>query len=169
VALSAAAATLGHVHPDLARALADPGVAQRYLDKVVTIPGSECSWWIGAISGGGHGRFWVGDNLVVVAHRFGFALAQGLEALRAAPLLAHRCDNPLCQRVHPDHLVASTAARNRQEWAIRRHVAGLPLSDPRGSRGRAEALRALVRRDPSGVLADHAQMVVRFGEQRPLF
>lgn len=164
-----AAATLGHVHPDLARSLADPGVVQRYLDKVVTIPGSECSWWIGAISGGGHGRFWVGDNLVVVAHRFGFALAQGLEALRAAPLLAHRCDNPLCQRVHPDHLVASTAARNRQEWAIRRHVAGLPLSDPRGSRGRAEALRALVRRDPSGVLADHAQMVVRFGEQRPLF
>lgn len=163
------AATLRDVHPDLARALADPGVVERYLDKIVTIPGSECRWWSGAISGGGHGRFWVGDDLVVIAHRFGFALVEGPEALEVAPLLAHRCDNPLCQRVDPDHLVASTAARNRQEWAIRRHIAGLPLSDPRGSRGRAEALRALLRHNPAGVLADHAQMVVRLGEQRPLF
>ena len=151
----------------LAAAVADSSVVARFQEKLVWVPGSECVWWTGAVSGRGHGRFWVGQQRVVIAHRFAYALVHGVDALPG--LLGHRCDNPLCQRVDPDHLVASTAARNRQEWAIRRHIAGLPLSDPRGSRGRAEALRTLVRRNPSGVLADHAQMVFRFGEQRPLF
>lgn len=154
---------------NLAAAIADPAVVERYNAKLVTVPGSDCTWWSGAISGAGHGRFWVGPDLVIIAHRFGFALDQGIDALNRAPMLAHRCDNPLCQRVHPDHLVASTASRNRSEWAIRRHIAGLPLSDPRGSRGRAQALRALVRTDPAAVALDHATLLARIGEQRPLF
>ena len=154
---------------DLDAALADPGVVARYLDKIVMVPGSECRWWSGAISGRGHGRFWVSGDLVVIAHRFGFTLTEGPEALRDALQLAHRCDNPLCQRVHPEHIVASTAARNRREWAIRRHIAGLPLSDPRGARGRAQELRALLRENPAGVLVDQARLVALIGEQRPLF
>lgn len=48
------------------------------------IPGSACLWWDGAISGRGHGRFWVaavdGKDLVVIAHRFGSALEQLVNA-----------------------------------------------------------------------------------------
>jgi len=49
------------------------------------VPGSECLWWRGAVSGRGHGRFYVGTvvavdpgesgrDLCVIAHRFGYAL-----------------------------------------------------------------------------------------------
>src|SRR5450759_2817140 len=51
--------------------------------KIVTVPGSECLWWRGAVSGRGHGRFYVGTvvavdpgesgrDLCVIAHRFGY-------------------------------------------------------------------------------------------------
>lgn len=80
-------------------ALSSEAVRDRWADKVVLVPGSDCVFWVGAISGRGHGRFWIGPDRVVIAHRFAFALTHGLEALEAAPLLGHRCDNPLCQRV----------------------------------------------------------------------
>lgn len=153
----------------LASALLDPRVVARYRAKVVEVPGDDCAWWTGSISGAGHGRFWVGSGKVMVAHRFGFALAAGLAALEAAPVVAHRCDNPLCQRVHPDHLAASTPGRNRREWVIRRAIAGGPLTDPRGARGRALALRDLVRRDPSAVILDRVGVLARTGEQLRLF
>ena len=35
----------------------------------------------GAVSGRGHGRFWFGRGRVVIAHRFTFALAFGVDAL----------------------------------------------------------------------------------------
>ncbi|MDQ3359552.1 MAG: hypothetical protein M3520_12165 [Actinomycetota bacterium] len=47
-------------------------------------------------------------------------------------VLGHRCDNPLCQRVHAEHVVASSYAENRREWAARRELSGSPLGDPRG-------------------------------------
>ncbi len=40
----------------LGPALKDPNVV-RYQVKIDTVPGSECPWWSGAVSGGGHGRF----------------------------------------------------------------------------------------------------------------
>ena len=116
--------------------------------KVVHVPGSECDWWVGAISGRGHGRFWVGPGHVVIAHRFAFAMTYGLEALDLAPLLGHRCDNPLCQRIGDGHVVVSTARENRREWVQRRNLVDSPLADPRGSRSRAEVLRSLTRVDP---------------------
>ena len=54
----------------LERALADPDVVARYAAKVVTVPRSECLWWTGAVSGRGHGRFWIAPGRVVIAHRF---------------------------------------------------------------------------------------------------
>jgi hypothetical protein len=119
--------------------------------------------------GAGHGRFWIGAGVVVIAHRFGWALAYGSTSLAQAPLLAHRCDNPLCQRPHPDHVVVSTPRQNRLEWAIRRNNAGGPAADPRGSRRRAEAMRELIRRDPSALEADHRWVLGITGEQRRLF
>ncbi len=40
----------------LATALRDPNVLIRYQAKIVTVPGSGCLWWRGAVSGRGHGQ-----------------------------------------------------------------------------------------------------------------
>ena len=87
------------------------------------MPGSECLWWRGAVSGRGHGRFYVGTvvavdpgesgrDLCVIAHRFGYALIYGPAALNTVPVLGHGCNNPLCQRIGPGHVKASSHAGN---------------------------------------------------------
>jgi hypothetical protein len=62
------------------------------------VPGVECRLWASAVSGRGHGRFWLarvgGRDVVVIAHRFAFALEHGVDALLGVPVLGHRCDNP---------------------------------------------------------------------------
>ncbi len=136
----------------LRAAVSDPDVLERYRAKVLVVPGSECLWWSSAISGRGHGRFWLGAagtrDIVVIAHRFAWALQHGVDALAATPVLGHRCDNPLCQRVAPGHVVASSYWENRREWALRRHTVGNPLRDRRGASGRARAVRDLLQLDP---------------------
>ncbi|MGI8697627.1 MAG: hypothetical protein ACR2J0_00540 [Mycobacteriales bacterium] len=71
----------------LAWALDDAETVGRYRTKIVTVPGSGCRWWSGALSGRGHGRFWLasvdGRDLVVVAHRFGFGREHGVDELEA--------------------------------------------------------------------------------------
>ncbi len=153
----------------LAQACASPEVVARWHAKIVQVEGSECAWWTGAVSGRGHGRFWLASGRVVVAHRFGFALAYGVEETARVPVLGHRCDNPLCQRVGEGHVVASSYAENRREWAIRREHAGSPLADPRGARQRARELRDLARRDPALVAADLARLRRLFGQQLTLW
>lgn len=140
-----------------------------YRAKIRSVPGSGCAWWSGAISGAGHGRFWLGGGRVVIAHRFGFALAFGVAALMEAGVLSHGCDNPLCQRIDPEHVHASTALRNRREWAARRNIAGWPLSDPRGSRIRARTHRDMIRCDPRLVVVDREAVLRRTGLQQRLF
>ena len=39
-----------------AAAVVDARVVERFQQKVVIVPGSECLWWVGGISGRGHGR-----------------------------------------------------------------------------------------------------------------
>lgn len=119
----------------------------RYWGKVVLVPGSDCAWWTGAVADGGHGRFWLtsspaGRDVVVIAHRVAYALAYGNEALDAAPLLTHSCDNTLCQNV--EHLRPGTELSNAWEWAERRHRVGGPLRDVRGAAGRSRAARAAI-------------------------
>lgn len=127
----------------LRAALADPGTVRRYLAKVRIDDPAGCWWWTGAIAGKGHGRFWLaaadGRDIAVIAHRYGYGLARGHDALAAAEVLAHACDNPLCQ--NPDHLAATTNRDNRQQWADRRRTPGNPARDLRGTRGRARQLR----------------------------
>lgn len=154
---------------DLAAAVACEATVARWRAKVVTVEGSSCRWWCGAVSGRGHGRFWLSSGRVVVAHRFAFALAMGVEATAKVEVLGHRCDNPLCQRVGLGHVVASSHVENRREWAIRRAHAGSPLGDPRGARQRARELRDLARRDPALVAADLARLRRLYGEQLPLW
>lgn len=108
---------------------------------------SGCTPWLGAISAQGSGRFWLSAGRVVVAHRYGFALTFGVDALGAAPQIAHRCDEAWCQT--PEHWEAATGSQNTQDWIRRREHLGSPLRDLRGARGRAEAVRAAARRGAS--------------------
>ena len=163
-------------------ALRDPAVVARYRAKVLQVPGSDCWWWQGAVSGRGHGRFYVGTvptqskadqgvggrDLCVIAHRFGYALVYGAAALNSAPVLGHGCDNPLCQRIGREHAHPSSHAANRRAFLARRFVAGSPLGDPRGARGRSRELRDMTRADPAAVAADQARLL-RLGLQLPLF
>ncbi len=139
----------------LRAAVADEETAARFRAKIRVVPGSACLWWSHAVSGRGHGRFWLGAvdgrDVVVIAHRFVWALEFGVDALEQVPVLGHRCDNPLCQRIGPGHVEASSSWRNRQEWVMRRDTIGGPLRDARGARGRSRALRDAVRRDPTAV------------------
>lgn len=133
------------------RAGADnPAVRARYEAKVHRTPG--CWYWSGALhSRGGHGRFWVGAytgpagarrDVVVIAHRFGWAMTYGLDALADIEVLAHTCDEPSCQR--PDHLRSATAGTNQDEWLVRRWHPRSPLRDVRGPGGRSRAIRAAI-------------------------
>ena len=153
----------------LTEATSDAAVVARWRSKIVTVPGSGCRWWTGAISGRGHGRFWFAPGRVVIAHRFAFAMTRGGPERAGVAVLGHRCDNPLCQRVGPGHVVASSHVENRREWAIRKALTGSPLGDPRGSRRRARELRDLARADPALVAADLARLTALYGEQLPLW
>ena len=93
----------------------------------------------------------------------------GSRAQVSVRVLDNRCDNPLCQRGHPDHAVASSYAENRREWAARRELSGSPLGDPRGARRRAHELRDLARQDPALVAADLARLWALYGEQLNLW
>ncbi|WP_457255968.1 hypothetical protein [Pedococcus sp. P5_B7] len=121
------------------------------------------------MSGRGHGRFWFAPGRVIIAHRFGFAQVEGVEALDDVEVLGHRCDNPLCQRIDPRHVVASSYVENRREWAIRKALSGSPLADPRGARRRARELRDKARQDPALVAADLRRLREMYGEQLPLW
>lgn len=137
-------------HCLLTAAVRDPDVQQRYWAKVAKpeVPGYSCWPWIGSLHPKGHGRFWVGNartrrgpiDVCVIAHRFGFALAHGMDSLDAVPVLAHACDEASCQ--NPDHLLASTWGENLEQWHRRRWSPGSPLRDTRGPGGRARAIRA---------------------------
>lgn len=134
----------------LRAAVADEETVARFRAKIRQVPGVACATWTGALSGRGHGRFWLagrgGGGGVVIAHRFAYALEHGVDALVAVPVLGHRCDNPLCQRIDTGHVEPSTPWRNRQEWLMRRHTVGGPLRDVRGARAARRSSHRLHRR-----------------------
>jgi hypothetical protein len=140
----------------LRRAATDPEVVNRYWTHIRTGRPDECWLWTGAISGKGHGRFQIADaritgtdgttkrrTYVVIAHRFGYAALHGVDALLQLPLLAHQCDNPLCQ--NPSCWRESNHRANGRDYAYRRDVVRSPLTDTRGARGRARAVRDAAR------------------------
>ena len=92
-----------------------------------------------------HGRFYVGTvvagdpgesgrDLCVIAHRFGYALIYGPAALNTVPVLGHGCNNPLCQRIGPGHVKASSHAGNRRAYLAAAVLGREPAGgSPRGS------------------------------------
>lgn len=140
----------------LRRGVNDSRTISRYRAKVWPEPclhGDRL--WIGAIAGSGHGRFWLrddaGKDVAIVAHRFGWALAHGVNSLLASPAIRHMCDEPLCQE--PSHWIAGTVQENTLEWIARRSIPGSPLRDTRGAKGRALALRQALLEDHDVELA----------------
>lgn len=133
----------------LRAALVDAAVRDRYRALISpTSTPNECRLWTGAVSGRGHGRLWIGEladgrDVTVIAHRYGWGLAHGFDALMDAAVVRHDCDVTLCQNV--DHLRIGGGSENRRDWSARRAVPGSPLHDRRGSLGRALAMRAAVR------------------------
>jgi hypothetical protein len=143
-------------------AVADPVVVGRYWSHVRLDLDDRCWLWTGAISGKGHGRFQIASQrvvaadgapvrrtFVVIAHRFGYAVRNGVDSLLQVPLLAHWCDNPICQ--NPRCWRESNHRANGQDYARRRDVVRGALGDTRGSRGRARAVRDAAR---GGEMAD---------------
>ena len=137
-------------------AVADSGLVARYWSHIKVGRPDECWLWTGAISGKGHGRFQIADahlrqsdgsirrrTYVVIAHRFGYAALHGVDALLQVPLLAHRCDNPLCQ--NPNCWRESNHRANGQDYRRRRDAVRGALADTRGARGRARAVRDAAR------------------------
>ena len=59
------------------------------------------------------------------------------------PVLAHQCDNPLCQ--NPRCWRESNHRANGRDYAYRRDVVRGALTDTRGARGRARAVRDAAR------------------------
>ena len=140
----------------LRAAVTDQVLVERYWSHIRVSTGPGCWLWTGAISGKGHGRFQIGHDYlpsvtgsptrktyVVIAHRFGYAVKHGVDALLAVPIVAHRCDNPLCQR--HDHWRESDHRSNGQDFALRRDEVRGSLADGRGARGRARAVRDAAR------------------------
>lgn len=97
-----------------------PTTVAAYRQRVLNVaaPGA-CQLWTGAMSGRGHGQFWIAHDRMVIAHRFGFALAFGVDALLAAHVLAHACGNLLCQNMA--HLGPAPSASTPPGAGLRVH------------------------------------------------
>lgn len=132
----------------LREALADRAVVERFwaLTRATDTACGVC--WVGAVTGRGHGRFWLGRtgagrNVAIVAHRFAAGLVYGVEVIGdPAVQCTHACDEASCVRVDAEHIGIGTAISNTTEWRQRRTAIGSPLRDTRGARGRSLAARS---------------------------
>ncbi|MEH6624487.1 MAG: hypothetical protein V7738_17155 [Dietzia maris] len=86
-------------------------------------------------------------------HRFALLLAG---QLHDGTVAEHRCNEPLCVRVHPDHVIASTQSANLR-YAVACGRAGHPrtLATPTDRRARSVAVRDALRNgwDPDAYTA----------------
>jgi len=147
---------LSRIPRDLWQALAaDEEARERYYGKVYWRGPGLCAYFLGALSSGGHGRFRAGTrravpdrpgSLVVPAHIYGYVLSRGVPGpdpvTGLMPVVRHRCDEPSCQAAL--HLAAGSHGENSRDYLARRADPYSPLSDRRGPRGRAVAIRSAI-------------------------
>lgn len=154
-------------------ALADPVLQERYAQRVSMVATRRgCRVWTGAISSDGHGRLRIGQinrtrGLVVISHRYGYALLHGLDALHADQVVRHLCDEPSCHT--PEHWALGSVSTNLEDWWLRRDIPSNPMRDTRGPQGRAIALREAVLAGASLDAADTAGLLPMDADQHPLF
>lgn len=137
------------------RLVVDPvahvGEIARFHRFVVSGPGHACAVYVGSIGDDGYSRFWLGrpgGPKVVRGQRFAVAAACG--EIGAGLVAMHECDNPLCVRVGPGHVVAGTQSQNLTDMGHKgrgggsgwgRGASGL---DRAARRARAHAIRAAI-------------------------
>jgi hypothetical protein len=106
----------------LASACASAETVARWRAKIVRVEGSSCAWWTGAVSGRGHGRFWLspraGRGRPPVRVRGG----HGVEEAARVPVLG----SPLRQPA-----VSARGARARGGLVVRGEPAR--VGDPAGA------------------------------------
>lgn len=84
---------------------------EAFWSRIVKAPGDGCWIWTGAVSDG-YGRIsWRsgGVSRTEYAHRFALVIA---DELGDGAIGEHRCNEPLCARVDPSHLISSTQSAN---------------------------------------------------------
>lgn len=115
-----------------------------FWSKVVKSP--TCWYWIGAISApDGYGRFNFqrkNRQRTMLAHRFSVELVYG--PLAPDVVCEHKCNEPLCVRVGPEHLVESTHSENVRYAIALGRLSGHSLLD---GQGRSRYERSLAIRD----------------------
>ena len=161
--------------------LADEATRGRFAALTYRRGPGRCAYWLGAISSTGHGKFRAGsraqgagaESRIVSAHVFAFQLEHGVfpDELAARLVVRHRCDEASC--VAGECLISGTQPENVSDYQARRLTPG-PLTDRRGSQGRAIAIRDAIRTalragtDPEAALAA-AIADGAAGYQEPLF
>lgn len=118
----------------------------RFQQRVIKTPG--CWFFTGAISSpDGYGRITfttAGREVTLSAHRFAAIIALG--ELPPSAVIEHRCNEPLCVRIDPDHVCVSTQADNLA-WAVASGRAAGPrkIVDSNRRAERSRAVRSLLR------------------------
>lgn len=85
----------------------------RFWSKVDKRSPGECWDWQGHIKKNGYGEFSLNHKTPIMAHRYSYMLANGLNELPEGMHIMHSCDRRSC--VNPSHLSLGTAKENRQD------------------------------------------------------
>jgi hypothetical protein len=86
-------------------------IQERFDAKVERIPFMDCHVWTAATNKFGYGKFAIGNNDWIFAHRFAFERAKG--EIPVGKYVLHTCDNSMC--VNPDHLYAGDYKQNAKD------------------------------------------------------
>lgn len=129
--------------------LAREQVAERYWERVIRYPDTECWGWNGGNSGFGYGVMTNENGRNIHAHRVSWRIHFG--AIPAGLDVCHTCDNPPCS--NPAHLFLGTHKENMLDCSAKKRSAAHRAGDGwrRGTdNGRAKLTDDLVRALRSG-------------------